>query len=171
MMVLVFDAVTGVKGYIDPNNKIFTVYNSDRANDFVDAAENVGGAPARLGQSIYTAGSVTGGPFVQNRIVTTLGTAAATLTGTQMVGTLLIQAAAGAQTLTLPATTAIISALGSIVGASADLVYQNTTANAVTVTVGDANTTLVGSATVTNTISRFLVVVLSSTTVAVLRSP
>jgi hypothetical protein len=58
MMVLVFDAVTGLKGYIDPNNEIFAVYNSDRANDFVDAAETVGGPPTRLGQSIYTAGNM-----------------------------------------------------------------------------------------------------------------
>ena len=64
MMVLVFDAVTGLKGYIDPNNEIFAVYNSDRANDFVDATENpsTGGAPTRLGQSLYTAGNVVFAP-------------------------------------------------------------------------------------------------------------
>ena len=62
MMVLVFDAVTGLRGYIDPNNEILTVYNSDRANDFVDATENPGGAPTRLGSSIYTAGNVVFAP-------------------------------------------------------------------------------------------------------------
>jgi len=75
MMVLVFDAVTGLKGYIDPNNEIFAVYNSDRANDFVDAVENpsTGGAPTRLGQSIYTAGNVVLAPVT---ITLTAGTVA-----------------------------------------------------------------------------------------------
>jgi hypothetical protein len=62
MMVLVFDAVTGLKGFIDANNEILTVYNSDRANDFIDAAETVGGAPARLGPSLYTAGNIVFAP-------------------------------------------------------------------------------------------------------------
>jgi len=64
MMVLVFDAVTGLKGFIDPNNEILSVYNSDRANDFVDATENpsTGGAPVRLGPSIYTAGNIVFAP-------------------------------------------------------------------------------------------------------------
>ena len=64
MMVLVFDAVTGLKGFIDANNEILAIYNSDRANDFVDANENpsTGGAPARLGQSLYTAGNVVFAP-------------------------------------------------------------------------------------------------------------
>ena len=73
MMVLVFDAVTGLKGFIDPNNEILSVYSSNRANDFVDATENpsTGGAPVRLGPSIYTAGNIVFAPTPIGTLVAT----------------------------------------------------------------------------------------------------
>jgi len=61
MWVLVFDSVTGLRGYIDPNAPQFAVYNSDRNPAFVDVAETAGGPPTRLGQSVYSAGNVTSG--------------------------------------------------------------------------------------------------------------
>ena len=75
MMVLVFDAVTGLKGFVDANNEILAVYNSDRANDFVDATENpsTGGAPTRLGASIYTAGNVVFAPTPMGALTLTSG--------------------------------------------------------------------------------------------------
>jgi hypothetical protein len=57
--VKVFDAVTGARGFIDPNNSIFTVYNSDKSIELIDAAELAGGAATRLGQPVITAGNVT----------------------------------------------------------------------------------------------------------------
>jgi len=91
MMVLVFDAVTGLKGFIDANNEILTVYNSDRANDFVDATENpsTGGAPARLGPSIYTAGNVVFAPTAFTLAATTTNVNFVTTPGTLYTTTLL----------------------------------------------------------------------------------
>jgi hypothetical protein len=57
--VSVFDSVTGLRGFIDPNASLFAIYNVDRNRAFVDVAETAGGTPTRLGPSIYTGGSVT----------------------------------------------------------------------------------------------------------------
>ena len=57
--VLVFDAQTGVRGFIDPNGSLFTVYNSDKSIEILDALENAGGVPTRLGAPVNTAGNVT----------------------------------------------------------------------------------------------------------------
>lgn len=59
MWVSVFDSVTGLRGFIDPNASQFAVYSTDRNPAFVDAAETAGGTPTRLGPSIYTSGNVT----------------------------------------------------------------------------------------------------------------
>jgi hypothetical protein len=55
----VFDSVTGLRGFIDPNASIFAIYSTDRNRAFVDVGETAGGTPTRLGPSIYTGGSVT----------------------------------------------------------------------------------------------------------------
>jgi hypothetical protein len=57
--VMVYDAQTGLKGFIDPNAAIFTIYNSDKSVEIQDAFENAGGVPTRLGQPVNTAGNVT----------------------------------------------------------------------------------------------------------------
>lgn len=178
--VLVYDNVTGLRGYIDPNGSIFAVYNSDKALELSDTAELQGGTPlARLGSSVYTAGTVTagagvtttGGAIIQYRTVTALGTSgAATLTAAQTVGAIVTQAATGSQALTLPATTALITALGSTVGATCEFIYSNSAAQTVTVTAADGNTTIVGTQTVNNTLARFTILVASSTTVIVYRA-
>jgi len=59
MWVGVFDSVTGLRGFIDPNSPGFAVYNSDRNAAFVDLGEQTGGTPTRLGYSVYTGGNVT----------------------------------------------------------------------------------------------------------------
>jgi hypothetical protein len=56
--VAVFDSVTGLRGYIDPNASIFAIYSTDRNRAFVDVGETAGGTPTRLGQSVYTGGNV-----------------------------------------------------------------------------------------------------------------
>ena len=61
MWVAVFDSVTGLRAFIDPNSSGFAVYSTDRNRAFIDAAETAGGTPTRLGPSIYTAGGVTAG--------------------------------------------------------------------------------------------------------------
>jgi len=173
MWVLVFDSVTGLRGFIDPNAPGFTVYNSDRNAAFVDLGEQTGGAPTRLGQSVFTSGNITttGGSVIQYKLVTALGTSgASTLTATQAVGGVVTQTATGAQALNLPATSALIAAMGSTVGTTCELTYINLAAQNVTLTAGDGNTTIVGSAVVNNTSARFIISIASATTVVVYRS-
>ena len=191
-MVGVYDASSGLSGYIDPNSPKFAVYNSDKPVYLSDGVNPNGGLTDQ-GQPVYTRGTITagsisslgtftavtavtagtdvtvGGNLFTNRAVTALGTGAATLTTSQISG-ILTQAAAGAQALTLPATANIITFLGSTIGNTCDFVYINTAANAVTLTQGDVNTTFVGSVTINNTFSRFIIRVASATAVVVYRA-
>jgi len=172
--VSVFDHITGLRGYIDPNSSGFAVYSTDRNGAFVDSAEEAGGAPTRLGASIYTGGSVTagtgltmlGGIFNQYKSINALAGGATSVTTTQLLGSIVTQAASANQNLTLPSTASIILALGSTVGASCEFIYWNTT-NTVTLTAADVNTTLVGTATFLNRISRATIVVTSATTIVI----
>lgn len=173
MWVLVFDSVTGLRGFIDPNAPQFAVYNSDRNPAFVDVAETAGGAPTRLGQPVFTSGNITttGGSVIQYKLVTALGTTGAqTLTAAQTVGGVVTQTATGAQALNLPATSALIAAMGSTVGTTCELTYINLAAQNVTLTAGDGSTTIVGSAVVNNTSGRFIIAIASATTVVVYRA-
>ena len=70
--VLVYDAQTGLKGFIDPNASIFTIYNSDKSVEIQDAFENAGGVPTRLGQPVNTAGTVTAGGQIRSSTVTVI---------------------------------------------------------------------------------------------------
>jgi hypothetical protein len=58
LWVMVFDQISGLRGFIDPNAPTFAVYSTDRTADFVDNAENAAGLPTRLGQPVNTAGVV-----------------------------------------------------------------------------------------------------------------
>lgn len=59
----VFDAITGVKGFINPNSSLFTVFNSDKSLEFVDQDETAAGLVSRTtfatGTATLTAGTVT----------------------------------------------------------------------------------------------------------------
>jgi len=154
----VFDAITGVKGFINPNASTFDVYNSDKSVEIVDINETNGA-----------------GLFNQSfpvRSVTALGSSGQTSLTTQpVVNAVITQAATGTQTLVLPTTSAILSAMGDNVGSSAEFVYVNTAAQAVTVTANaGGGTTITGSAVVNNTSARFLIVVTSATTVTFFRT-
>jgi hypothetical protein len=174
MWVLVFDSVTGLRGFIDPNAPQFAVYNNDRNAAFVDVAETAGGAPTRLGQPVFTSGNITttGGSVIQYKLVTALGTSgASTLTAAQTVGGVVTQTATGAQALNLPTTASLIAAMGSTVGTTCELTYINLAAQNVTLTVdGGGGTSIVGSAVVNNTSARFIIAIASATTVVVYRS-
>ena len=171
--VLVYDAQTGLKGFIDPNAAIFTIYNSDKSVEIQDAFENAGGAPTRLGQPIFTAGNITttGGAIIQQRPVLAAGTGILTLTAAQTVGGVVTQAPSSVQAVNLPATADIISAMGSYAGTTSEFIYVNTSANIATITAGDGNTTLIGLATVAATTSaRFIIRIASATTVVLYRA-
>lgn len=152
----VFDSVTGVKGFINPNASTFTVYNSDKSLEVVDINETNGAG-------------VTGGRFPLKTVTVLGAVGATTLTAAQLLNGLVTQASTGAVALTLPPTSAILAAMGGTVGTSAELIYSNTTANNVTVTAGDASTTFVGSAIVNNAVSRFIITVATASTVVIYR--
>jgi len=153
----VFDAVTGVKGFINPNASTFDVYNSDKSLEVVDINETNGSG-------------LTGGRFPL-RTVTEFGSSGAqTLTVTQLLNGIVTQASTGAIALNLPSATAIIAAMGGTIGTSADFIYSNTTANNVTLTAGTGGTTTItGSAIVNNAVGRFIITITNATTVTIFR--
>jgi len=206
-MVGVYDASSGLSGYIDPNSPKFAVYNSDKPVYLSDGVNPNGGLTDQ-GQPVYTRGTITAGGditstagnitattgslsvggsatvganiivgtdawvkgnFFLYRSINALATGPVTLTSSQISG-ILTQAAAGVQTLTLPSTANIYIFLASTVGTTCEFVYINTAANAVTLTAADGSTTIVGSAVINNTFSRFIVRVAAATpTVVVYR--
>ena len=98
--VLVFDAQTGVRGFIDPNGPLFTTYNTDKSIEILDALENAGGVPTRLGAPVNTAGTVTAGGQIRSSTVTALATTSpASIDGTLGQVFTLAQAASTAMTI------------------------------------------------------------------------
>lgn len=57
MMVKVYDANSGLSGYIDPNAPVFAVFNSDKPVEIVDGGDNNGATPHK-GQPVFTTGDI-----------------------------------------------------------------------------------------------------------------
>lgn len=113
--------------------------------------------------------------YAQTRAdVTTAGTDS-TLTAAQaMAGTLFLAAgASGGFTITLPTTKALITAFGNTIPLDGSFSKQLTIVNVAvgqtgTLTIGDASTTITGTATIaTDTTRRFLLTVTSASTVTI----
>lgn len=130
--VAVFDSVTGLRGYIDPNASIFAIYSTDRNRAFVDVGETAGGTPTRLGPSIYTGGSVTAVGNV---------TSSGTVTGDTVTGTTVNATSNLVSGNKLTLTNSVTSTANPVVGGSA-VVGTLTLAGAVAVVV---NTTAVAT--------------------------
>jgi len=58
MWVGVFDALTGVKGFINPNSNTFAVYNSDKSLELVDANETNGFGGATASNLVVNSGNL-----------------------------------------------------------------------------------------------------------------
>jgi hypothetical protein len=105
------------------------------------------------------------GKNIQNRSILEVGTTTGNTTlssgnADYLAGGYITQTATtGAQQLILPSTAAIVAALGSTVGASSDFIYWNAGTQTVTITRGDVNTAVIGTATANNLIVKFTVVV------------
>ena len=113
--VSVFDSVTGLRGFIDPNAPGFALYSTDRNRAFVDVAETAGGTPTRLGPSIYTGGTVTAvGNITSSAEVSGATVSGTTVTGTTVTGTSNVVSAGN---LTL--TNSVTSTANPVVGGSA----------------------------------------------------
>jgi hypothetical protein len=86
-MVGVYDPVTGLNGFIDPNSKVFAPYNTDKPEYVPRGINPNGNTEVDQGPPVYTLGNVTAG---------------ATLTATSLVvqnANTITQAAAVAQTM------------------------------------------------------------------------
>lgn len=161
----VFDAVTGVKGFINPNASTFTVYNSDKSLEVVDVYETNGTG-------------VTGGRFPLKTVTpaSSTGVADLTLTAAQTVNGIVVHApGTSTRVVTLPSTAAILAAMGATVGATAEFVYVNTGSQTATVTALTGttfvNTTSSSTSSVlTGTSVRFILTIDSATTVIIYRA-
>jgi len=131
------------------------------------------------GNILATAGSVTAGNgllmnsgtfnitgnYIQNRPLLNIGTRTGDTTVAEdkaiyLAGGYLTQVAnTNNQTLRLPSTAAIVTALGNTVGASSDFIYWNAGGQVVTIIAGDGNTTMIGTPTVQNYLAKFTVIV------------
>jgi hypothetical protein len=66
-MVGVFDMLSGLKGYINPNDPMFAPYNTDRPLYQLDSVYTTSGTTKNLGPSVLTLGDVTvGGNLILN---------------------------------------------------------------------------------------------------------
>ena len=81
-MVGVYDPITFLSGFIDPNSKLFAIYNTDKP-DYVPRGINPNGnTEVDEGAPVYTLGSVKAGTFIT---AGTNITATGILTGTELV--------------------------------------------------------------------------------------
>lgn len=67
----VFDAITGVKGFINPNTSTFVVYNSDKSLEVVDQDETNG---TGVNKNLVVSGSVTAVGQIRSSTSTVIGT-------------------------------------------------------------------------------------------------
>jgi hypothetical protein len=81
LLVGVYDEITGLKGFIDPNAPIFAVYNTDKSYQTPDGINPNGGATDQ-GPPLFTRGSVTAGTTIT---AGTNITAAGAVTATELV--------------------------------------------------------------------------------------
>jgi len=103
-MVGVIDVLTGLHGFIDPNDKMFTIYNVDKAIDFPNDGATPSGVP-HSGPSLYTSGTVS----AVSNITTTAGSVVAgagvaALPSTLQVATPILTGTSGSYTLTAVST-------------------------------------------------------------------
>ena len=188
-LIGVFDYHTNLSGFINPNATVFALYNVDKPVDNVDgtgagSTNNTRGMSVYTGGNVNAAGSITmgSGYFNEYRPLIAAGTAVLTLTSVDptvvasyMVGAIVTQAPVAAQALNLPATTDLITALGSTVGATFKFTYMNTSGvNAATLTAASGTTTITGAIAApaviaVNTAANFVVRLATATTVIVYR--
>jgi hypothetical protein len=138
-MVGVIDVVSGLSGFIDPNDSLFAIYNVDKAIDY----PNDGGTPGNAqhkGPSLYTAGnvvadgSVTAGGQIRSNTTTALTTVTATATNTinpslGQLFTQIITFTTGSQVLTIASSAAPLA--GSVVYLVISTSASHTTAGTV----------------------------------------
>lgn len=135
LMVGVYDSISCLTGYIDPNSSMFAYYNVDKSVDTTDNVD-MSGNVTHKGMSVFTLGDVVAGRQIRS-------TASIVLTPITVTGTPATQAldATLGQTFTLASSpsgtaTTTITAPSAPVGATVRLIINTTTAFATTITFG-----------------------------------
>ena len=185
-MVSVFDPVSMLTGFINPNNPTFSLMNTDRPAYIADSPSGTGTgivASARA-NALYTRGDVlaggrldiSGNALIYGNLsdvrsvnnITDGGTMA--VTAAQVAAGIVTATLTTSRNIQLPTAASIIALIGSAVGTTIEFTYINLAAQVATFTV-NTDTTIVGAAAVAASVSaRFLVTVASATTVVVYRT-
>jgi hypothetical protein len=137
-MVSVYDPISMLTGFINPNQPFFSLMNTDRANFLLDGPNGTGtglSASARA-NALYTRGDVLAGGRLDlsgNALiygilsdvqsVNALADADALVTATQIVGGILTGTLSAARAYQLPSAASIIALIGSAVGTTIEFTY------------------------------------------------
>ena len=147
MLIGVYDSLSLLSGYIDPNSSVFALYNHDKPVDVIDAFD-LSGNVIHKGPPVFTLGDVIAGRQIRSNTITT---STATATGG---ATLTIDPSLG-QVFRFSATMAGAVALAAKAGAAAALpgavVYVIFSDGGGRTLIGDQSTVLTAaSVTMTN---------------------
>jgi hypothetical protein len=85
LMVSVFDPISCLTGFIDPNSPLFAVFSTDRPNYMISAVDPGPGALKDAGPPVYTNSSVTAGTSIVAGTSIQSGTGVLTLVGQNRV--------------------------------------------------------------------------------------
>lgn len=166
-----------VAGFIDPNCSLFAPFNTDKPY-FLDSPDEVVDVTTNpdsqaIGAPVYTHGDITttggritaGGSFIRSRSIITYGgdsNVDLAANPNYLIGGVIVDNIGTTnRTLTLPATSNIVSTCGGVVGYSFDFISWNSGASNLTITP-TTNTTIVGSPVLTAAVARFTGVVTSN---------
>lgn len=141
LMVGVYDSLSCLSGYIDPNSSMFAYYNVDKSVDTTDSVD-MSGNVTHKGMSVFTLGDVVAGRQIRSTALTALTTITGNTAGGTVAPTTQVLDPTLGQTFTLTcsatgtAATAI-TANTAPVGCVVTLIINTTTVNAVTITFGN----------------------------------
>jgi len=176
-----------VAGFIDPNCSLFAPFNTDKPY-FLDSPDEVVDVTTNpdsqaIGAPVYTNGDITttagditatagrvtaGGSFIRYRSIMTYGGDSNVDLATdaqgvnKLIGNVIVDNIGTTnRSLTLPATSNIVSTCGGVIGYSFDFIAWNSGASNLTITPA-TNTTIIGSPVLTAAVARFTGVVTSN---------
>jgi hypothetical protein len=186
-LVSVYDPLSMLTGFINPNDTVFSLMNTDRANFFLDGPNGTGtglSAPARA-NPLYTRGDILAGGRLDIsgnaliygnisdiRAVNNIADGGSMVVNAAQIADGIVTATlTAARTITTGTAVSIVALLGTAVGTTIEFTYINLAATHVATLAGGTGVTIVGAAAVAGSSSaRFLVTVASATTVFVYRA-
>lgn len=150
MLIGVFDSLSLLSGYIDPNSSVFALYNHDKPVDVIDAFD-LSGNVIHKGPPVFTLGDVIAGRQIRSNTITTstaTATGGATLTIDPSLGQVFRFSATMAGAVTLAAKAGAAAALP---GAVVYVIFSNGGGQTL---AGDTTTVLTSQAAITMTTAK-----------------